>query len=136
MHFQLLSFHVTNIILISLGILILLLRSHGIISHRSCPSTPQQNDVVERKNRHLLDVIQTLLIESRVPSHFWCEALSTTVYLINRPSPTSKNESSSRRLCKDAPDYSNLHIFECVCLFIFRHMKVINLLHNLSSVLS
>ncbi|RVX14988.1 hypothetical protein CK203_007683 [Vitis vinifera] len=32
------------------------LQSKGIISQRSCPSTPQQNGVVEKKNRHLLDV--------------------------------------------------------------------------------
>ena len=46
------------------------LQSHGIISQCSCPFTPQQNGVVERKNRHLLDVVHTLLIESCVPSHF------------------------------------------------------------------
>jgi len=51
------------------------LQSHGIISQRSCPFTPQQNGVAERKNRHLLDVVRTLLLESCVPSHFWCEAL-------------------------------------------------------------
>ncbi|RVW87675.1 hypothetical protein CK203_041171 [Vitis vinifera] len=32
------------------------LASKGIIHHRSCSSTPQQNGVAERKNRHLLDV--------------------------------------------------------------------------------
>ncbi|RVW31828.1 Retrovirus-related Pol polyprotein from transposon RE1 [Vitis vinifera] len=32
------------------------LASKGIIHQRSCPSTPQQNGVAERKNRHLLDV--------------------------------------------------------------------------------
>ena len=47
---------------------------HGIISQCSCPFTPQQNGVAERKNRHLLDVVRTLLIESCVSSHFWCEA--------------------------------------------------------------
>jgi hypothetical protein len=38
----------------------------------------------EQKNRHLLDVILTLLLESSVPSKFWVESLSTAVYLINR----------------------------------------------------
>jgi transposase InsO family protein len=37
------------------------LQSHGIISQRSCPFTPQQNGVAERKNHHLLDVVRTLL---------------------------------------------------------------------------
>ena len=46
------------------------IQSKRIISHHSCPSTPQQNGVAERKKRHLLDVVRTLLLESFVPPHF------------------------------------------------------------------
>ena len=60
------------------------LQENGILSQRSCPSTPQQNGVAERKNRHLLDVVRTIMLNSFVPSHFWCKALSTVVHLINR----------------------------------------------------
>ena len=60
------------------------LQSKGIISQRSCPYTPQQNGVAERKNRHLLDVVRTMLIESSVPPTFWVEALTTATFLINR----------------------------------------------------
>ena len=91
------------------------LQSHGIISQRSCPFTPQQNSVAERKNRHL-NVVRTLLIESCVPSHFWCEALSIAVYLLNRlPSLTLNDDSPYFRLFGHAPNYSNLHIFGCIC---------------------
>jgi transposase InsO family protein len=38
------------------------LASKGILHQRSCPSTPQQNGVAERKNRHLLDVVRTLFV--------------------------------------------------------------------------
>ena len=38
------------------------LQNKGIISQRTCPYTPQQNGVGERKNRRLLDVALTLLI--------------------------------------------------------------------------
>ena len=47
------------------------LQSKGIISHRSCPSTSQQNGVAKRKNRHLLDVVRTLLLEFFIPPHFF-----------------------------------------------------------------
>ncbi|RVW37445.1 Retrovirus-related Pol polyprotein from transposon TNT 1-94 [Vitis vinifera] len=60
------------------------LQSKWIISQRSCPSTPQQNSVAERKNHHLLDVVRTILLDSSIPSRFWCEALSTAIHLINR----------------------------------------------------
>ena len=95
------------------------LQSKGIISQHSCPSTPQQNDVVERKNRHLLDAVRTLLLESYVPPHFWCEALSTTVHLINRlPSPTINHVSPfspSSKLFGNSPLYSDLRTFGYVC---------------------
>ncbi|KAL3523634.1 hypothetical protein ACH5RR_016468 [Cinchona calisaya] len=92
------------------------LQTNGIISQRSCPSTPQQNGVAERKNRHLLDVVRTLLLESFVPSRFWCEALSTAVHLINRlPSSSLNHVSPFTRLFGRTPNYSNLRTFGCVC---------------------
>lgn len=70
------------------------LQSIGIVSQRSCPSNPQQNGMIERKNCYLLDVVRTLLLESFVPSQFWCETLSTVVHLINKLSSSSLNHVS------------------------------------------
>lgn len=92
------------------------LQQKGILSQRSCPYTPQQNGVAECKNQHLLDVVRTLLIESYVPSKFWVEALSTTVYLINRlPMQTLQYDSPYFRLFGSHPEYQSLHAFGCVC---------------------
>jgi hypothetical protein len=46
--------------------------------------TPQQNGVVERKNRTLLDMARTMLDEYRTPNRFWAEAINTACYSINR----------------------------------------------------
>ena len=92
------------------------LQQRGILSQRSCPYTPQQNGVAERKHRHLLDMVRTLLLQSSVPSKFWVEALSTAVYLINRlPSQQLNFDSPYYRLFGVHPDYGNLHTFGCVC---------------------
>ncbi|RVW81941.1 Retrovirus-related Pol polyprotein from transposon TNT 1-94 [Vitis vinifera] len=92
------------------------LQSKGIISQRSCPSTPQQNGVAERKNRHLLDVVRTLLLDSSVPPRFWCEALSTAIHLINcLPSPMLNHVSPFSKLFGHSPLYSDLRTFGCVC---------------------
>ena len=92
------------------------LASKGIIHQRSCPFTPQQNGVAERKNRHLLDVVRTLLLESSVPSMFWVEALKTATHLINRlPSQVLHMESPYFRLFAKQPSYDHLRIFGCVC---------------------
>lgn len=88
----------------------------GIISQRSCPSTPQQNEVAEHKNRHLLYMVWALLIDSSVPSHFWCENLATAVHLINRlPTPVLHNVSSYSMLFGHTFSYFDLHTFGCVC---------------------
>ena len=60
------------------------LETKGIIHQTTCPHTPEQNGVAERKNRLLLEMTRALLIESRVPKSFWPEALATATYLINR----------------------------------------------------
>jgi hypothetical protein len=92
------------------------LQQKGILSQRSCPNTPQQNGMAERKNRHLLDVTHTLLLQASVPSRFWVEALSTAVFLINRlPSSVIEFDSPFFRLFKTQPDYNDLHTFGCVC---------------------
>lgn len=49
----------------------------------TCPDTPEQNGVAERKNR-LLEVSRTLLFTINVPKTFWFDAVQTTAFLINR----------------------------------------------------
>ena len=64
---------------------------HGIQRHFSTPYTPQQNGVVERKNRMILDMTRAMLKNKNLPKVFWGEAVSTAVYLLNR-SPTKSLE--------------------------------------------
>ena len=48
------------------------------------PRTPQQNGMVERKNRILEGMTRTMLITSGLPRNFWAETLNTSCYIINR----------------------------------------------------
>jgi transposase InsO family protein len=48
----------------------------GIKNEFSSPYTPQQNGVVERKNRTLLDMARTKLDEYRTSDRFWAEAIT------------------------------------------------------------
>ncbi|KAK8921120.1 hypothetical protein KSP39_PZI020446 [Platanthera zijinensis] len=56
----------------------------GILHQTSCAYTPQQNGVAEHKNRHLLDVARSLMLQMHVPKHYWNFAVSTACFLINR----------------------------------------------------
>ena len=60
------------------------LTTHGIVHQTTCPHTPQQNGVAERKNRHLLEVVRASLIEAHMSMPYWGEALTFAAYLINR----------------------------------------------------
>jgi transposase InsO family protein len=46
--------------------------------------TPQQNGVVEGKNRTLLDMARTMLDEYKTLDRFWAEAINAACYSINR----------------------------------------------------
>lgn len=58
--------------------------SHGILHQSSCSHTPQQNRVVERKNRHLIETARALLIHHKILLRFWADAILTAYCLINR----------------------------------------------------
>jgi transposase InsO family protein len=60
------------------------LEEEGIKHEFSSPYTPQQNGVVETKNRTLLDMARTMLDDYKTPCHFWAEAIDTACYSINR----------------------------------------------------
>lgn len=60
------------------------LKAFQIRRQLSCPSTPQQNGVAERKNRHLAETVRSTLHAKNVPPKFWAECMKTVAHLINR----------------------------------------------------
>jgi transposase InsO family protein len=60
------------------------LEDEGIKHEFSAPYTPQQNGVVERKNKTLIDMARTMLGEFMTPERFWSEAVNTACHAINR----------------------------------------------------
>jgi transposase InsO family protein len=69
------------------------LEEEGIKHEFSSPYTPQQNGVVERNNRTLLDMARTMLDEYKTPDRFWAEAINTPA----TPSTSYMFTESSRR---------------------------------------
>ncbi|GKD63563.1 retrovirus-related pol polyprotein from transposon TNT 1-94 [Tanacetum coccineum] len=49
----------------------------GIFHQKTVPRTPQQNDVVERRNRTLVETARTMLIFSKASMFLWTEAVAT-----------------------------------------------------------
>lgn len=95
-----------------------LFRSNGIQSFHSCPETPQQNSVVERKHQHILNMVRALMFQSHLPLEFWGDCILTAVFLIDRIStPLLNNKSLFQMLTSKVPDYRGLQVFGCLLYY-------------------
>ena len=83
------------------------LQENGIKRQFTCRYTPQQNGVAERKNRQITEVARCMLNEMKVPLHYWAEATTTAVYLMNRCTTSGIHNLT--------PEETHLKVFGCVC---------------------
>ena len=92
---------------------------HGIEHNFSAPRTPQQNGVVERKNRSLEEIARTLLNDTSLPKYFWAEAVNTACYIMNRALIRPILKKTPYELFNGRkPNISHLHVFGCKCFVL------------------
>jgi transposase InsO family protein len=108
------------------------LEDEGIKHEFSSPYTPQQNGVVERKNRTLLDMARTMLDEYKTSDRFWVKQST----LLATPSTVSTFiEFSRRHHMNSSPVKSPMfHILESLvenALFLLKEVENLNLLLRL-----
>jgi GAG-pre-integrase domain len=74
--------------------------------HVSCPYTPQQNGLVERRHRHIVELSLTTMFHAHIPTQYWTDIFESVTFVINRlPSAAISFESPFQRLFKRLPDY-------------------------------
>jgi len=92
---------------------------HGIIHEFSSPITPQQNGVVERKNRTLQEMARTMIHENNLAKHFWAEVVNTACYVQNRIYIRPILEKTAYELFKGRRlNISYFHQFGCTCYIL------------------
>nr|GEZ42616.1 retrovirus-related Pol polyprotein from transposon TNT 1-94 [Tanacetum cinerariifolium] len=90
--------------------------SVGISHQVSSVRTPQQNRVVERRNRTLVEAARTMLIFSRAPLFLWAEAIATACFTQNRSIIHRHfNKTPYELINGRKPDISFLYVFGALC---------------------
>jgi hypothetical protein len=81
--------------------------------------TPPQNGVVERKNKTLCEMAQTMLDEHRTPRRFWAEAVNTACYFSNMIYlRVHKKKTFYELMHGRIPKVSHFHVFGCKCFIL------------------
>jgi transposase InsO family protein len=100
------------------------LEEEGIKHEFSSPYTPQQNGVVERKNRTLVDMARTILDEYKTPDRFWAEAINTACYSINQLYlHRILKKTSYELLTGKKPNDSYFRVFGSKCYILVKRVR-------------
>nr|GFB62562.1 hypothetical protein [Tanacetum cinerariifolium] len=91
----------------------------GIQHQTSIARTPEQNGVVKRRNRTLVEAARTMLSAAKVPLFFWAEATATTCFTQNHSLVIPRHEKTPYHIINDRkPSVKFFHIFVSVCYII------------------
>jgi transposase InsO family protein len=100
------------------------LDEEGIKHEFSVPYTTQQNGVVERKNRTLIDMARTMVDEYKTSDLFWVDAIKTACHAINCLYLHKKLKKTSYEfLTGNKPKVSYFRVFGCKCFILNKRPK-------------
>ncbi|KAL6315251.1 hypothetical protein AAG906_000330 [Vitis piasezkii] len=87
----------------------------GIVPQYTMLGTPSQNDVVERGNRTLKDMVRSMISRSTLLESLWGEAIKTTFYILNRVPSKAVVKTPYKLWTSKKPSIRHLH--RC-CYFV------------------
>nr|GFA26106.1 hypothetical protein [Tanacetum cinerariifolium] len=88
----------------------------GISHETSVARSPQQNGVVERRNRTLIEAARTMLIYAQTLLFLWAEAVATECFTQNRSIVRLRRGKTPYELMHGKqPDLSFFHVFGALC---------------------
>ena len=90
------------------------LENKGIRMQTTIPYTPEQNGLVERMNRTLVEKARTMLHHAGLPHEHWQSAIATATHITNRlPTKANNNQSPFELWFGRTPDLSHVRVFGC-----------------------
>nr|GEY02177.1 retrovirus-related Pol polyprotein from transposon TNT 1-94 [Tanacetum cinerariifolium] len=91
-------------------------KEEGIKHQTLTGRTPEQNGVVEKRKRTLVEAARTMLSASQLPLFFWAEAIATACYTQNRSIIIPTHDKTPYHIINyRRPPIKHLYIFGCIC---------------------
>jgi hypothetical protein len=86
----------------------------GIKRQLTMPYNPQENGIVERKNRTIYEATKAMMCDQDLPSSLWAEATNTAIYIQNRsPHAILGEKTPEEAFTGENPEVGHLRIFGC-----------------------
>jgi len=86
------------------------------------PYTPEQNGLVKRKNKFIVEDTQVMLHDQKLPKFLWNEVSHAIAYFQNRvPHQALENKTPEEAFTGVKLDVSHLHIFGCPVYFLVQN---------------
>ncbi|GKF83903.1 retrovirus-related pol polyprotein from transposon TNT 1-94, partial [Tanacetum coccineum] len=87
-----------------------------IFHQKTVPRTPQQNDIVERRNCTLVEAARIMLIFSKASMFLWAEVMATACYTQKRSLIHTRHYKTPYELVHDKkPNLTFFRVFGALC---------------------
>nr|GEW99969.1 ribonuclease H-like domain, reverse transcriptase, RNA-dependent DNA polymerase [Tanacetum cinerariifolium] len=90
-------------------------KENGIARQFTAPYSPQQNGVVERRNRTIMSTTICMMKTTNMPQNFWAEAVRHAIYILNSvPTKALEDITPYEAIKQRKPNLDNLRVFGCI----------------------
>jgi len=91
------------------------LKTRSIYHEITNTNTPQENGVVERLNRTVLEMVQTMIFDSKLPKSYWTFVVNYAQEILNRllTKVVSENKTPHKLFLQKKPLVAHIQIFGC-----------------------
>nr|GEX60055.1 ribonuclease H-like domain, reverse transcriptase, RNA-dependent DNA polymerase [Tanacetum cinerariifolium] len=90
-------------------------KENSIARQLTAPYSPQQNGVVERRNRKIMSTTRCMMKETNMPQNFWAEAVRHAIYILNSvPTKALEDIIPYEAIKRRKPNLENLRVFGCI----------------------
>ncbi|GJW60347.1 zinc finger, CCHC-type containing protein [Tanacetum coccineum] len=90
-------------------------KENGIARQLTAPYSPQQNGVVERRNRTIMSTTRCMMKATNMPQIFWAKAVRHAIYILNSvPTKALEDITPYEAIKQRKPNLENLRVFGCI----------------------